>query len=63
MKEYTKLKLQYEKAMSKSTIAASYGKPSGLNNAGGPQVEPLYESGLRQQPIGHVNSRIGVSKP
>lgn len=63
MKEYTKLKMQYEKVMSKTTIGASYAKANGLGNAAMPQGQSLYDGGVRQ--VVHAganggNSRIGV---
>lgn len=64
MKEYTKLKMQYEKVMSKSTIAASYGKANGIGNAAMLQGQGLYDGGMRQAVLAGANggnSRIGVS--
>lgn len=64
MKEYTKLKAQYEKAMSKSTIASSYGKTSVAANVGLQQAQPMYASVPKQVPAAGLaqtgNSRIGV---
>lgn len=56
LKEYTKLKLQYENVMSKSTIATSYGKTTS-----GQIGQPMFEAPQRPQ-TGLGNSRIGVSE-
>lgn len=64
MKQYTKLKLQYEKVMSKSTIASTFAKPSVLTEIVAQPPQTMYSAGQRPtRPAGlnsGSNSRIGV---
>lgn len=65
MKQYTKLKNQYEKTMTKSTIANSYVKTGIAANAAAQPGQTLFNVTQKQAPQGVFasgnNSRIGVS--
>jgi hypothetical protein len=65
MKQYTKLKIQYEKTMTKSTIANSYAKTGSVATSIGQPGQTMYNGTQKQAPqvvlANGNNSRIGVS--
>lgn len=65
MKQYTKLKMQYEKAMSKSTIASTFAKPSVVTNTVAQPGQAMYNVGQKSTHAAGFNnggnSRIGVA--